>query len=167
MLRTEAAPVRFLADCMLGRLAKWLRILGYDCRYDRTAEDDEIVRLAEAEDRVILTRDVRLTERRRARRFLLIDSVDPDEQIRQVAMAFALVPDPERILSRCLRCNAALEPVEAERAAAEVPPYVAATQAVFRRCPACVRLYWGATHRDEVLRRIQRVFGPGGSESPR
>src|SRR5262245_17551649 len=126
MLRTEAAPVRFLADCMLGRLAKWLRVLGYDCRYDRRAEDAEIVRLAEAENRVILTRDVRLTQRRRARRFLLIDSVDPVEQLRQVAAAFSLVPDPQRILSRCLRCNATLEPLEAEMAASQVPRYVAA-----------------------------------------
>lgn len=161
MSRSEAPPIRFVADCMLGRLAKWLKILGFDCRYDRAAEDSEIVRMAEAEDLVILTRDTRLVERRAARRYLIVTSDDPDEQVRQVVEAFGLPIDPARFLSRCLPCNAALVPLPHTEAAARVPPFVASTQRSFARCPSCGQIYWGATHRADIVDRLERIFGRG------
>ena len=95
----------FAADCMLGTLAKWLRILGYDAFYRNRIEDGELVELARAEGRVVLTRDRRLTERRRARPFVLIASDRPEEQIRQLIAEIGLELREERLLSRCLPCN--------------------------------------------------------------
>ncbi len=161
---SDASEPRFAADCMLGTLAKWLKILGYDTLYLNKVDDAELVEAARAQGRILLTRDRRMTERRRAAPFLLIAAEQPMEQLREVVTALGLVFDEDRILTRCLPCN---EPTrEAEPAAVRdlVPPYVHRTQVRFRRCPSCGRVYWGATHRENMLERIRGVFeGPPGS----
>lgn len=152
----DEAP-RLIADAMLGALARWLRILDLDVAYDPALDDAELVDLAVAEGRTILTRDRRLTERRLARNHLLIRSVDVDEQVRQVLAELDVAPDPGRLLSRCLVCNLRLEPMDAEAARARVPPYVARTQEEFRACPACGRIYWRGTHVSRMQKRLERM----------
>src|SRR3954465_9351982 len=109
---------------MLGALARWLRALGVDVTYDPGLDDPELVARAHAEGRTILTRDRRLTERRLARNHLLIRSDVVDEQVRQVLDGLGLRPAPARLLGRCLRCNAPLEPLAPDAARARVPPWV-------------------------------------------
>ena len=142
---------------MLGALARWLRALGVDVAFDPALDDPELVERAVAEERTILTRDRRLTERRRARNHLLIRSDDVAEQLRQVLDELGLRPDPGRLLGRCLRCNAPLEPVDPEQARARVPPWVARTQGEFRACPVCQRVYWRGTHVQRMLQRLQEM----------
>ena len=151
---------RFAADCMLGTLAKWLRVLGYDTFYRNRVEDADLVSLARSEGRILLTRDRRLTLRRQAPPFLLIESQRAAEQLRQVAAAFELRLDGARVLTRCLRCNETTLETAQEEAAPRIPPYVLQTQERFRRCPSCERIYWGATHRDAMLARIRQMVGP-------
>lgn len=131
---------------MLGALARWLRVLDLDTAYDPALDDAALVEQAVAEGRTILTRDRKLLERRQARDHLLIRSDRVPEQLRQVLDDLALRPDPARLFSRCLRCNTPLEPVAAAEARPHVPPFVGSTQQSFRRCPACGRYYWRATH---------------------
>ena len=150
----EAVP-RFLADAMLGSLARWLRILGFDVHYDPQLDDAALVGRALAEDRVILTSDTRLIRRRRARNHLLVRSGTLEEQLRQVLEELALQVLPHRVLGRCLRCNEPLVELPAEEARRHVPPYVARTQERFRRCPACRRLYWRATHVERMRKRLE------------
>jgi uncharacterized protein len=161
----QDGPVRVAADCMLGRLARRLRILGFDTAYERAITDEELIARCAREGRVLLTRDTRLAARRLVRslgaRVLLVGSDHPDEQLVQVMRDLGLVRDDARLLSRCLECNEALEPIAPAEAAGRVPAYVLATQERFARCPSCRRLFWRATHVDRMLRRLARVLPPG------
>src|SRR4051794_14253094 len=105
-MRDQLSPAprlpKLFADAMLGALARWLRMLDLDVAYDPSLDDPALVERAVAEDRVILTRDRRLVERRLARNHLLIRSESVDEQVRQVIDELGVRPDPERLLCRCL-----------------------------------------------------------------
>jgi uncharacterized protein with PIN domain len=149
---------RLLADAMLGGLARWLRVLDLDTAYDPALDDAAVVQLALSQGRIILTRDRKLLERRGARGHLLIRSGRVAEQLRQVLDELALEPDPRRLFGRCLRCNTPLEAVAAGDARRHVPPFVARTQESFRRCPACGRYYWRATH----VERMERWLAAAG-----
>jgi uncharacterized protein with PIN domain len=135
--------MKFLADGMLGRLAKWLRILGYDTAYDPQADDHTLVRIARAEGRILLTRDTSLA-RRRGLQAILIVSQEVTDQVRQVLATCHL--DPSDAFSRCAVCNVPLESIDRAVAQARVPPYVHLTQDRFHRCPQCERIYWRGTH---------------------
>lgn len=137
---------------MLGRLAKWLRLLGYDTAYLPTADDHELARIARAEERVLLTRDVELT-RRRGLRHVLIESERVEEQLLQVFNALNL--GTRQAFSRCAECNVALSPVSKESVRDAVPPYVWQTQEHFLRCPLCARVYWRGTHWAHMLAQIE------------
>jgi len=152
----------FLADAMLGRLARWLRVMGCDVEYFPAVDDAELVERAARAGRLILTRDTLLVRRRGARgNHFFVRGDDYREQVRQVVAAFAIDP-AARFLTRCLECNLLLHAVEGVRVAGRVPPYVLATQEAFRECPGCGRLYWRGTHRtrmEEELRGILRGEG--------
>ncbi len=141
----DERPLRLLADCMLGRLAKWLRLLGYDTAYENDATDHELARRARAEGRVLLTRDHELAGRR-GLDTQLIRSEQLEEQVEEVRRA--LGPPPEPSLSRCSVCNGTLQEVPRREVADLVPPYVLETHDAFRRCKQCGRVYWSGTHVD-------------------
>jgi hypothetical protein len=149
----------FIADAMLGKLARWLRVMGCDVEYFRVIDDRELVDRAVRSGRLILTRDTLLVRRRGARtNHFFVQGNDYRDQVRQVAAAFAINPFAH-FLSRCLECNALLENIAAERAAELVPPYVFATQQVFQGCPACGRLYWRGTHRARMTEELKQMVG--------
>jgi len=137
---------------MLGRLATWLRLLGYDTAYLAHADDHELARVARAEDRVLLTRDVELT-RRRGMRCVLIESERVSEQLPQVFHTLGLTA--REAFSRCAECNVVLKVVSKESVRGAVPPYVFHTQERFRRCPRCQRVYWRGTHWARMLAQIE------------
>ena len=148
----------FIADVMLGKLTKWLRVMGIDVVYDASVTDDQLLRRAEQERRILLTRDRRLVQRRAPIRRLLIVSDYYHEQVRQVVQTFGLEP-AIRVFTRCLRCNTCLRPVTKGAMAGRVPSYVYATQMTFKHCVACDRIYWAGTHRDNMLRQLQAILG--------
>lgn len=148
----------FLADAMLGGLARWLRILGLDTYYNPDLDDPEVVERAVAEDRLILTRDAKLIERREARdRHVFIDSEVVDEQVRQVLDDCEIEPRWDRLFSRCVKCNEPLEPIATEEAHRVVPPFVARTRTEFRQCPDCERIFWRSSHVRRMRRRLERM----------
>jgi uncharacterized protein len=136
--------VKFVADVMLGRLARWLRILGYDTLYDPLAEDLALVRIARADGRILLTRDTDLG-RRRGVQAILIASQNVLDQVQQVLSTCQLDPSSDAF-SRCAVCNVLLEPLDRETARGRVPTYVYHTQHHFHCCPECGRIYWRGTH---------------------
>jgi uncharacterized protein with PIN domain len=163
----------FLVDGMLGRLARWMRLLGLDAEFRPGLPDDELIELAVAADRILVTRDRRLAGRRAVRDRVILIAAErwPD----QVAELLAGQPElgPIRPLTRCLRCNEPLVAVDAAEVVSAVPPYVSAHHREFRRCPSCSRIYWPGTHRDrmrEMLRRLGLDPGPppeaGSGETP-
>jgi uncharacterized protein with PIN domain len=147
--------MRFVADAMLGTLAKWLRILGYDTEYDPDRDDHQLVRLAREENRMLLTRDRELA-RRRGVRVLLISSEHLEAQVYQVLAELNLEPD--RSFSRCPVCNELLAEIDGETARTRVPTYVARTQEQFRSCPACGRIYWRGTHWQQMDERLAQML---------
>ncbi len=141
---------------MLGKLALWMRVMGYDVAYESTIEDAALIRRAKDEGRIILTRDTLLIPRRWVREHsLFIKSDDPRDQLRQVLSAYAI--DRGKFLTRCLRCNVALERTPREEVEGRVPPYVFKTRKEFSACPACGRIYWAGTHRDGMLREVSKI----------
>src|SRR5262249_6139212 len=124
-----SAEPKFIADVMVGKLARWLRVLGVDVEYSNTYGDDEIIRIASVENRIVLTRDMGLAARRVPVRFALIQSDDYTEQIDQVIREFGLANF--KVFTRCLECNVVLKPVDKETVFDRVPPYVYLTQERF------------------------------------
>ncbi len=149
--------MKFLADNMLGRLATWLRLLGYDTVNLPMADDAGLARVARAEGRVLLTRDVELT-RRRGIRSLLIGSDKVEEQLRQVFRESNLTV--QNAFSRCARCNIPLDQADKATVHGDVPPYVFQSQERFLRCPQCKRVYWRGTHWARMLARIEDLVSP-------
>ena len=147
-----AAPPRFAADRMLGRLARWLRILGHDVAYGPHLGGRTLVTCARREGRVLLTRDTRLRRDPQLPPHVFVHSDHFREQLREVATAMPL--GGSTLLGRCLDCNRPLVVVSHDEARERVPPYVAATQARFLGCAGCGRLYWGATHREHMLSEL-------------
>lgn len=151
----EECP-RFIADVMLGRLAKWLRIAGFDVLYSNRYSDDELIRISNVEGRVLLSRDTRLLVRKAVRRFVYLESQELPEQIRQVFRTLHIdrIASP---LTRCLSCNEALQEAARETVRDMVPAFVFETQESFKFCPKCRRIYWAGTHRRSVIRTLAQL----------
>jgi uncharacterized protein with PIN domain len=145
---------------MLGRLARWLRIAGYDTRYDAHVEDADLVRTALEEGRSILTRDRALPLEWSVADLLVLDSEDPLEQLREVVDHFRL-DWRTRAFSRCSRCNALVEPAPLRQLAHRVPERVLVQRNALARCPACGRIYWEGSHTERMRRALTRALGPG------
>jgi hypothetical protein len=145
-------PPRFAVDRMLGRLARWLRVLGHDVAYGPHLGGRGLVACARREGRLLLTRDSRLTRDPNLPPHLFVHSDHFREQLREVA---ARVPvGGAGLLGRCLDCNRPLDEVPRETVRDRVPPYVWDTKDRFLACRACDRLYWAATHREHMLREL-------------
>jgi len=152
---------RFIADAMLGKLARWMRVLGCDVEYFPSIGDRELVELAAMTGRLILTRDTLLVRRRRARNnHFFVEGDDFRNQLRQVVERFAIDPYA-RFLTRCLGCNALLAEIGKSAVRERVPSYVYETQAEFRVCPICFRIYWQGTHRQGMAREIAELLKQG------
>jgi uncharacterized protein with PIN domain len=149
----SAGETRFLADAMLGRLARWLRLLGFDTAYDAAIADEDVARRALEEERIVLTRDRALPVEWRLPRVVVLRSEATGEQLRELARLFPL-RERAQPFTRCSRCNAPLEDAPADAVAAHVPPRIAATQARFLRCRGCGHVYWQGSH----VARIQRAL---------
>lgn len=155
-LAPGGAP-RFLADAMLGRLARWLRFLGFDCAYEADIDDAELVRRGVEEQRIILTRDRALPEAWRVAGIHLLEAETPFEQLAEVVRAFSLA-GRVRLFRRCGECNTQLRPLAAADARERVPARVRERHDRFRECPGCGRVYWEGTHAQRMRRVADRVL---------
>jgi uncharacterized protein with PIN domain len=150
--RVAPGEQRFIADAMLGRLARWLRLLGFDCAWEPEIEDEVLVRRALSEGRIVLTRDRALSEEWRISGIHRIEAEKLRDQLAEVLRGFALAPEI-RLLSRCSRCNVRLAPAAREAVAERVPLRILEHHDAFSACPHCGRVYWQGTH----TARIERV----------
>ena len=152
--------MKFICDDNLGKLAKWLRTLGYDTLFLDPIEDGELVKTALEDDRVVLSRDTELSrfKLKLGEKILLMESEKPLEQLKQVVMNFKLKTPKEQIFSRCLICNQILDRVDKEKIKDRLYPYVYQTKDNFMRCPQCDRIFWSATH---VVRMIKTLSESG------
>lgn len=138
-------PLSFLADAHLGALARRLRLLGFDTLLATDGADRELAAIAAGQDRILLTRDRELLKHRQVRRGRFLRAQAPQAQLDEVAERYSL-RGSEHPFSRCLECNALLEPVPRAEVLASLPHAVAAGQEDFRRCSGCGRVYWPGSH---------------------
>lgn len=153
---SRATP-KFAADAMLGRLAKWLRLLGFDTAYAPDLPDAALLARARREGRILLTRDTRLLRRRNLPPHVFVRDDDFRAQLRQVIGACGLEAGGG-FLTRCAACNRELRPADRSAVRERVPPYVFATQEQFALCPDCGRVYWGATHVARMAEELRRIL---------
>lgn len=154
---------RFIADCMLGRLAKWLRILGYDTHYQSHYPEGVIRALAEEGGRRLLTRRRDALKDRPGAVFIRSDHVG--EQLRQLAEEGWIQPDPERVFQRCPVCNSPLVEADPDSARDRVPDYVFHRHSPgFRRCPVCDRFYWHGSHGERMRAQLEAWGLPGARQ---
>jgi uncharacterized protein with PIN domain len=140
-----AGEPRFAADAMLGRLARWLRVLGFDTTWQAHVPDAALVRHALEEQRTVLTRDRRLPEEWTRVPVFVLHAEDLRGQLAELGARFAL-SSRARPFTRCNRCNETLVPASEAEVRERVPPAVRARHPGFLRCPRCGRVYWAGSH---------------------
>ncbi len=152
--------MKFIVDQNVGKLARWLRMMGYDSLFFTGEDDGAMVKQALVEGRVILTRDTEIMQRRVVSegrlRAVLFRSETPEQQMRQLLGEFDLI-GLARPFTLCLECNQPLVPRSREEVKDCVPPYVYATQTQYMECPACRRLYWRGTHWEAMKRKLEEI----------
>lgn len=150
---------KFIVDSNVGKLAKWLRMLGYDAVFFE-GDDAYMIDRALKENRVILTRDTQVMKRgvitRGRLKAILIDSDRPELQIQQVIESLHL-DSQSRLFTICLECNYPLEERSKEEIKGRVPPYVFQTQQQYMECPVCHRIFWRGTHWQAMLHKLERL----------
>jgi uncharacterized protein with PIN domain len=145
----------FILDNHLGRLAAYLRMLGFDCLYENDYDDDTLAELTEREGRILLSRDRRLLMRKAIAVGYCLRSLEPLEQLPEVIERFDLA---KRIapFHRCLRCNHLLEPVAKEDVIERLESLTRLYFDEFQICPACNQIYWKGSHYERMARLIEQ-----------
>jgi uncharacterized protein with PIN domain len=151
----------FIVDTTLGKLAKWLRILGYDTVYWRTDDPEGILRRAGEEGRTLVTKDTKLFKAKGSLEALLIREDNPFRQLQEMVRHFRIRIDQEMLFTRCLACNAPLEAIDPEEAKGGVPDHIYHTHQEFSRCPICRKVYWAGTHYGQMTRVVERLQKEG------
>ncbi len=148
---------RFVLDTHLGRLAAYLRMLGFDTRYERDADDATLADVSRGERRILLTRDLGLLMRDAVTHGYFVRAEHPERQLVEVLRRFdlreAIAP-----FTRCLRCNGPLVSVARDDIADRLPPRTLAHYTEFRQCPACGGIYWPGSHYERMRRLIARTL---------
>ncbi len=159
-MRLINAP-KFIVDTNVGKLVKWLRMLGYDTLFFNGSDDSNMIATALAEGRVILTRDTQIMKRRVVAsgrlKVVFIQDDDPELQIQQVINTLDL--DCQfRPFAICLECNQPLLERTKQQVKDLVPPYVFQTQSQYMECPNCHRIYWRGTHWEAMTKKLEQYI---------
>jgi len=170
MLTTSqvTTKVRFIADNNVGKLAKLLRMVGYDTLFFSQGHDNEMIRIALRENRVILTKDTHVVKRQLVTsgklKAILISQEDPKAQLLEVVKTLNL--NQLNPFSRCLECNQLLIPRSKEEVQNLVPPYVFETQEQYTQCQTCHRIYWRGTHWQTMVKELSDLSKSMQGNSP-
>jgi uncharacterized protein with PIN domain len=158
---------KFIADNNVGKLARWLRLMGYDTLLFREKDDNQMIQRALSENRVVLTKDAQFMRRRLVTNGILkaihIKQNDPKLQVQEIVKTLKL--DYQfKPFQLCLECNQVLTPRGKEEVRNLVPARVLETQTQYRECLACHRIYWPGTHWRDMVKRLQDWQGAGGKD---
>ncbi len=151
--------MKFILTKELGRLAKWLRILGYDTAYFNQDNLSSLIIQALSSQRIILTRNQRLAKQYSEIKIMVIQKEKIKEQIAEVVKELKIYPGQSQMFTRCIICNEALIEIEKEKAKNRVPEYVFKTQENFITCLKCNRIYWQGTHWGNVTKTLEEIIG--------
>lgn len=156
----SSSPKKFLVDRMLGKLAKALRLLGYDAVYSQAQDLAQLIRLAREEGRVILTRNAKLTARTPEDSVVQITQDHPKLQLLELREKGHILCDEKQSFSRCLVCNVLLDEITRKEVEGKVPDFIFHHYQEFYRCSQCGRVYWPGTHQQNMQKRIQELLQP-------
>jgi uncharacterized protein with PIN domain len=148
---------RFAAEKTLGRLTKWLRLLGFDTRYEFELSGKKFIETLE-NDRILLTRTRRIQKQFASRKLIFVESDHLVQQLKQVFDELDMQAAQTRPFSRCLQCNALIEMVEKAVIWGRVPDYIFETHDRFQKCPECDRIYWPGSHTRRSLEKIRQLL---------
>lgn len=151
--------MKFLCDQMLGSLAKWLRLIGFDTFYaNAEMKDNELMEVAKKEDMIVITRDKELASKMKKQKLPIVELniTDVDEQLKIVLKN--VVIDQKNVLSRCSVCNTILDSIEKKDANGKVPERVFENNEKFWFCKKCDKLYWIGTHYEKILNKIDKII---------
>jgi uncharacterized protein with PIN domain len=155
---SEQRPICFAADRTLGKLVKWLRLLGFDAVDARTENGVDLFFKMQEPARTLLTRIHAVFRGMEEREIFLIHANLPFEQLKEIIRAKRLTRTDLRPFSRCLLCNLPLESIEKTALAGQVPDYIWHCQENFYKCPGCGRIFWPGSHKKHGLDRILALF---------
>jgi len=147
---------KFICDVHLGKLARYLRILGFDAAYENNLDAEEIIKISLKEKRVILTKDKGILKRNEVTHGYYVRNVKVEEQVKEIIKRFDLHKETKEF-TRCLECNSELTKIAKEKIAGILPPKVNQSHQEFCRCPGCGKLYWKGTHHKKMLSFVQRM----------
>ena len=147
----------FATDRTLGKLAKWLRLLGFDTIYEKDVSSNRFYEHLD-ETRVLLTRTGKIRQRFAARRMIFIEANDLFEQLAQVVDDLAITFNDIRPFSRCIECNTPIVNIGKETVYGLVPDYIWQSHDEFHRCRQCERIYWAGSHVEKSMEKIERLF---------
>ena len=152
--------VRFVLDVHLGKLARWLRLCGFDAVYRNDFDDAEVAGIASGENRVALTRDRRLLFRREIEHGYWVRSGRPDDQVAEVLSRYRL-ENRICLFQRCLQCNGLIRPVSKPEVYDRLEPLTRVHFHSFRQCTQCGKVYWKGSHYDRMMEKLRKVLGGG------
>ncbi|MDD5687634.1 MAG: Mut7-C RNAse domain-containing protein [Elusimicrobia bacterium] len=147
--------MKFIVDEMLGRVAKWLRLFGYDTIYFKGDSDSELVFESIKQGRILLTRDTGIS-RKRPIKIIFIESENIFEQIEQLKRDLNLKISKDDIFTRCIKCNTSLEAIEKNKIKDKVPVFIFNTHNNFSYCSACKKVYWQGSHIELAEKLIKK-----------
>jgi len=151
--------MQFLCDDNLGKLARYLRMLGYDTYFKSALNDAELLAVMLKPNRLVLTRDTQRIKRIEPERYLLIETDSPEQQLKTVVKHFDLQINKSSLFTRCLECNVICHEVAGDDIKDEVFPYIIKTHDRFKRCPSCRRIYWQGSHYKDMIEKLENVIG--------
>jgi uncharacterized protein len=153
----QEKEIKFILDSHLGKLAAYLRMLGFDALYRNDYEDRQLAKVAELEGRILLTRDRRLLMRKQVQAGYCVRKHNPQDQLKDVLNRFGLY-SLIRPFQRCIRCNTRLEKVSKEQVLDMLEPLTKLYYSSFSICPACRKVYWPGSHYEYMQRMIQKII---------
>jgi uncharacterized protein len=154
--KNPSRPVKFILDSHLGKLVRHLRLLGFDCAYKKVFPDKDIIAVANAQNRVILTRDIGLLKNKAVEYGCWVRSPDPTKQLQQVLKKYGLAKGIKPF-SLCLECNGKIRPVAKAKVISQLPDEVKKYYRRFFMCGSCCKIYWKGSHYDKLVGLIRRI----------
>jgi uncharacterized protein with PIN domain len=151
--------LRFIADGMLGKLARWLRMLGHDVHYYRDSEDKRLLEMAKSEKRVLLTRDLELYQRAKTQAVeaVFVEAADEAGKLADLASRFGFKLEINLSISRCPKCNEMIRAVSKEDVVHQIPELTSTYYDEFWKCLGCGQVYWRGAHWKKIEKTLEEA----------
>jgi uncharacterized protein with PIN domain len=151
--------LKFITDGMLGKLTRWLRMLGHDVKYYRSADDEKLIEITKSEKRILLTRDHKLYQQTvtAGQDAVLVEATDEAGKLADLASRFGINLEIDLSVSRCPKCNSKIESVSKETVVDKIPEATSIHYNQFWKCPNCGQVYWQGAHWKRINETLQEA----------